>query len=46
METPPTSFGAPDADYEDIADDPDVAFDEIDDDDIETPEEGEPDERD
>lgn len=38
-----TTFGPPDADYEDIADAPDVAFGEPDDDDdIETPDDGEP----
>jgi hypothetical protein len=44
VETNP-AFGPPDADVEDIADEPDPAFDELDeDDDIETPDDGEPDE--
>ncbi|HEY6890196.1 MAG TPA: hypothetical protein VI300_20500 [Solirubrobacter sp.] len=44
METTPTTFGPPDADLDDLADAPDPAFDELDkDDDIETPDEGEPD---
>jgi hypothetical protein len=41
-----TTFAAPDADFDGIADAPDAAFDEIgDDEDIETPDDGEPDER-
>jgi hypothetical protein len=44
METIPTTFGPPDADFDDLADEPDPAFDELDeDDDIETPDDGEPD---
>lgn len=49
METTETTaaeptFGPPDADYEGIADAPDAAFEEADDqDDIETPDDGEPD---
>jgi hypothetical protein len=39
-----TTFGPPDADYDGIADAPDIAFEEQDDDDdIETPDDGEPD---
>ncbi|MBE2314472.1 hypothetical protein DVA67_000680 [Solirubrobacter sp. CPCC 204708] len=42
--TETTTFGPPDADYQGIADAPDAAFDEADDDyDIETPDDGEPD---
>ena len=44
METHATTFGPPDGDVEDISDEPDAAFDELDeDDDIETPDDGEPD---
>lgn len=42
--TTDTTFGPPDADYEGIADAPDSAFEEDDDqDDLETPDDGEPD---
>ena len=37
-----TAFGPPDADFEELADAPDVAFGEPDDD-LETPDDGEPD---
>ncbi len=40
-ETAEITFGPPDAGYEGIADAPDVAFDEADDD-VETPDDGEP----
>jgi hypothetical protein len=44
METTPTAFGPPDGDVELLADEPDAAFGELDeDDDIETPDDGEPD---
>ena len=36
-------FPAPDADLQTVADEPDPAFGEIDDDDLETPDDGEPD---